>query len=168
MRKNKLLSEFPLMQQKYDYDCADASLWTVLHYFGSNMDYKTITKLAQTSPKDGTYNTNIIKMLQEINVVFRSGSVTVEELRRYAEENVPSIVDIQYRKENHKDWTDTWKNGHYVVVVYVSKKTIKYMDPIYGKIKSMPIELFKKKWHDEDMGMEYKNFAITCFSKESL
>ena len=168
MKKNKLLSEFPLMQQKYNYDCADASLWTVLHYFGSDMDYKTITNLAKTDPKDGTYNVNIIKMLQEINVIFKAGLITVDDLRECTENNIPSIVDIQYRKENHKDLPDTWKNGHYVVAVYVSKKTIKYMDPIYGKIKSMPIELFKKKWHDEDLGKVYNNFAITCFSKESL
>lgn len=162
-----LLEKFPLKQQKYNYDCAICSFWCVLHYFGSKIRYDDLITLARTNPEEGTYNVNIIKMLDELGVDHVAEKVTIKNLRYYTLNDFPVIIDIQYRKEYRKDLSRTWKYGHYVVVLAVIKNRIIFMDPNYGELRSFTIKQLKERWHDEDAGVIYRNYAIICLSKEN-
>ena len=164
--ENILLSTFPVKQQLYDYDCADTAFWCVLHYFGSNITYDEIIKILHTDPAEGTYNINIIKALDQLEVKYIAESSTIEKLRDYAFQNYPTVIDIQYRKEKGKSWANLWLEGHYEVVLEVTDTEVKLMDPDYGQIRSMPINKLLEAWHDEDADVKYQNYAITCFSKE--
>ena len=160
--------KFPLKQQKHDYDCAVCSFWCVLHYFGSKIKYDDIITLAGTTPQEGTYNVNIVKMLDKLKVSYIAEKATIKKLRYFTSHNFPVVIDIQFRKEYKKDLSKTWKYGHYVIVLAVIGSKVIFMDPNYGTLRSLSIESLKARWHDEDAGKIYRNFAITCFSKENI
>jgi len=162
-----LLKHFPKKQQKYNYDCAVCSFYTVLHYLGSKIKYNDIITLAKTSPEEGTFNVDIKRMLDKLKVDYIAEKTTVTKLRYYTSNDIPVIIDIQYRKEYKKDLSKTWKYGHYVVVLAVTNTKIIFMDPGYGEIRSLLITSLKERWHDKDAGQIYRNYAIICLSKEN-
>ncbi len=159
-----LLNTFPVMQQKTSYDCAVCALYTTLHYFGSTIDYDEIARLAGTTT-DGTYNVNIVKMLTDYKVNFIAESTNIDKLKEYADKNIPSIVDLQYRKDRNTKWANTWVNGHYVVVLAVdmNNSQVTFMDPDWGQIRHLTFDQLLERWHDEDPP-KYYNYAITIKS----
>lgn len=165
---NILLNTFPVMQQKYSYDCAVAALYTTLHYFGSTLSYDQIGVLAQTDPINGTFNVNIVAMLKNLNVNFTAEqNTTIAELKSYTDQGWPSIIDIEYAKDRNTSWNNTWVNGHYVVVLDVDmvNNKVTFMDPDWGFIRHLTIDQVIERWHDQDAGTVYNNYAITIKSK---
>jgi ABC-type bacteriocin/lantibiotic exporter with double-glycine peptidase domain len=170
IKKNDiLLNTFPVMQQKTSYDCAVCALYTTLHYFGSTITYDEVGLLAGTTT-NGTYNVNIVSMLSDYHVAFSAHEqTTIDQLKEYADENIPSIVDLQYMKDRNTKWTNTWDNGHYVVVLAVdmNNSQVTFMDPDWGQIRHLTFDQLLERWHDDDPP-KYYNYAITIKSYGDL
>ena len=160
-----LLKKFPIRQQKYNYDCANSVFWTILYYFDKKVNYNTTKTLLKTDPIEGTQIHNLEKTLKKFRINFIAENSTIPKLRKYIFNNCPSIVLIQHRKETNKEWSKTWKNGHYIVILGFYKNKVVFMDPYYGKLRNLTIRDFLKRWHDKSEDKIYKKYAIICFPK---
>lgn len=160
----KLIEEFPVKQQRNKHDCSVCVIWCVLRYFGfDEFPYREMYKFVDppTDPDIGVTGEQIIEVLRKFGIKAIHEKSNIPRLELFTKNKLPVIASIQYRKERNKSWKDTNKYGHYVVVLNVKKGKVKYMDPNYGKIKTLSTDKFKEKWHD---GEEFP--AIICYINE--
>ena len=160
----KLIEEFPVRQQRNKHDCSVCVIWCVLQYFGIEFAYREMYNFVDppTDMDKGVTGEEIVKILKKFGIKTVYEKSNILKLQSYSKNKFPVIVSIQYRKERNKSWKDTNKYGHYIVILEVKKGKVKYMDPNYGKIRSLTIEDFKDRWHDGDENEYYQYPAIVC------
>jgi len=164
---NELLQNFPVKQQRNGHDCGVCVTWCIFKYFGYNFSYKEIYDLFDP-PKEvdeGISGEEILKILRKSGIKVKSEKSNLSNLKFYTSLNHPVIVSIQHRKKYNEPWHKTIEYGHYVVVLYVDNKIVKFMDPNYGKIRILSVKEFKKRWHDGDEKNIYKYPALICYSE---
>jgi predicted double-glycine peptidase len=151
----------PLVAQKTDYSCGDASTLAVLRYW-LNDDWKqqpetTLYKPLGTTSKDGTDPRPIADFLAAqagLSADYVSGGVTVEDLEAAVDAGDPTIVDIEAwqavkRVQDMKPWATDWIDGHYVVLTGYDAQNYYFMDPsTTGRYAYIPKAQFADRWHD--------------------
>ncbi|NMC58562.1 MAG: hypothetical protein GYA51_04125, partial [Candidatus Methanofastidiosa archaeon] len=114
----------------------------------------------------GVSGDQIIKILKKFGIKTICERSNISKLRFYTTK-WPVIVSIQYKKKRNVEWKHITEFGHYVIVLEVSDKKVRFMDPNYGKIRSLNIKDFKDRWHDGDENEFCKYPAIICMVNES-
>jgi predicted double-glycine peptidase len=151
----------PLVAQKTDYSCGDASALAVLRYW-LNETWKQrpetdLYKPLGTTSKDGTEPQPIAEFLATqpgLSADFLSGDVTVEDLEAAVDAGDPTIVDIEAwqavkRAQDMKPWATDWIDGHYVVLTGYDDDNYFFMDPsTTGRYAYIPKAQFADRWHD--------------------
>ena len=163
-----LINEFPVKQQMNAHDCSVCVMWCVLKYYGIKIHYKKLYAFVAppTQNDEGLSGEEIVEFLNKFKIKTVSEKSNISSLKAYTDNGHPVIVSIQHRKEYNKEWRYTRKYGHYVVVLQVTKTSVRYMDPNYGKIQTLNIKDFKERWHDADDENFYRNPAIVCLSND--
>ena len=115
----------PHKSQKGDGYCLPTCVQMVLAYLGISRSQEAIGKILDLNPPFGVRHSNINKLASaKIKVTYETG--TLEDIRRWLEQNLPVIVFVQAGDLPH------WP-GHYfqhaVVVVGIDGQTIYVMDP---------------------------------------
>jgi ABC-type bacteriocin/lantibiotic exporter with double-glycine peptidase domain len=154
------IPNFPIREQKSDYDCGVAALWCILKYYNKNVSYKNVTSLLKTSPIHGTSVKRFIKVTKRLGLSCDYFRNDISRIKKYIRKEIPIVCLIQNQKE--LSWYNTWEHGHYVVLIGYARQRLYFFDPATGGIEMISIKKFKKQWHDMSRGVVYKKVAIAC------
>ena len=116
--KPETILVFPELHQVYDYDCGACALQSVLTYYGGTVREQKIMEHADTTEKDGTDAPGMIKALKYYGLKYKDGSMTIDEVKGYIDQNVPVILIIQaYNGKPPKTWKGKPDHSHWVVAI---------------------------------------------------
>lgn len=148
----KKILKFPELRQVYDYDCGPNAMLGILHYYGIDAREDIIIKTAETT-KRGTYINGLKKVTRKFNLEYRSGIMTVDDIKKWIDKRVPVIVSIQaWSDDKDTVWGKTWEHGHFVVCIGYSKTRLYFEDPSSGRRTFLTFKQFVERWHDTDVG----------------
>lgn len=134
--------------------CGPASLKILFSYFGKNYSEKELAKICASTKRDGTNYKGMIRGAKKFgDFVFTKGKGTVKELEYFVKkEKLPVIIN----------WFDT-DDGHYSVVVDVTKRHIVTVDPIDGKPERLlDRKTFPNIWFDF-VGKDFKKVSWSWY-----
>lgn len=168
----KIIPNFPDLRQIYDYDCGANSIMSILIYYGIDTRQEFIMEKAMTT-NDGTTPENMVKVLKSYGFNVKSGSLNIKQLKRFIDNDMPVIVLIQaWTEDEEVDWENDWHDGHYVVAIGYDDDKIIFEDPSSITRVYVPIDEFKKRWHDAiiqpNYKKVYKNYAIVPYGKNKI
>lgn len=142
MKSVKELRNEQLVRQHYDFNCAAASLATILNYqYGERYTELAVTKalLASVEPKKRAIvrkNGFTLRHIQSVSKVagYKTVNLNIDTLNELKAFNFPSIVRLVIN--------DT---PHFVVVTHIDNGRVFMADPAWGN-RSMTYYQFMKKW----------------------
>ena len=146
-----LLEGVPDVRQSTSYSCGAAALQAVLAYWGVSEREDRLMARLRTSPEQGTSPDNIIRVAREYDLEagLKEG-LGLADLEAGLREGWTVIVDLQaWRESAAAPWTETWDDGHYVVLLGVDEANLYFEDPsLLGARGSIPKREFLDRWHD--------------------
>ena len=151
---NTKILDFPVTRQSHDYSCGPGAVQAVMAYYGEDYRESQLIDSLKTDNNDGTYLKEIVKFFNTQG--FRTDikqKMTVGELIRYIDRNIPVIVLIQAwgdEKDFRNNYRNCWNDGHFVVVIGYTDKNIIFSDPALFTSGYIPIKEFADRWHDVD------------------
>ncbi len=138
----KTLRNAQVVRQRYDYNCAAASLTTLLNYqYGEKYSENAITKglmmmvkpeKRATIKQKGFSLLHIAKLSHELD--YKTVSYNLDSLEELRELNFPSIVRVILNDISH-----------FVVVKQITHNRVLLADPAWGN-RSMTLYQFSKVW----------------------
>jgi predicted double-glycine peptidase len=149
------LLPIPLVSQARPWSCGAAALMAALLYFGVYDDPESIldAELGVT-PEEGTRVESIVAEARRygLQADARVG-LTFDDLERGLSRGDVVIVAVQaWSTTAVTDWRTNWEDGHYVVLVGLSRDRVYVMDPSvrtgYGYLTR---DQFLARWHDYDL-----------------
>ena len=128
-------------KQPNGWTCGPAVARILLHYFDAKMDISEIVKKLRTTPRRGTGNVNLLRLLGENGVKFRvKENAAAKDLKKYLKNH---WVVVAY-------WIPSHKESHYSIVKKITSKRIYFHDTWFGANHSYSIRYFLKNWWDEE------------------
>lgn len=160
----------PLFRQATGYSCGAVALQAVLRYWQvfAGQESQLYPRL-DTTPKDGTAPEKLVEGARSFGLAARlQQDTTLADLRQALAKGTTVILNLQAWREAAtpaKPWTETWEEGHYVVLVGLDDHYLYAMDPsVSGAYAYLPLQEFQDRWHDyEDRTgtrREYHRLAI--------
>ena len=145
----------PLVSQARPWSCGAAALMSALVYFGVYDDPEsTLDAALGVTPEAGTRVDSIVAVARRygLQADARVG-LTLEDLESGVSRGDVVIVALQaWATRAVSDWRTDWEDGHYVVVVGLSRDRVYVMDPSvrtgYGYLTR---DQFVQRWHDYDL-----------------
>jgi predicted double-glycine peptidase len=155
----------PLVRQKTDYSCGDASTLALLRYW-HNPDWREVGETSlydtlQTTKKDGTDPQPIAAFLNGDGLGFDAAyrtedddGIELADLLAAVDAGNPPIVDLQAwqsadSRDTLKPWRTDWDDGHYVVLAGYDDVNLFFMDPSTSRAYAyIPRDEFPDRWHD--------------------
>ena len=113
-------------------DCAAACLAAVAAYYKLKLPLARIRQYASTDSK-GTNMLGLIQAAERLGFSARGVKGTYESLKKIP---LPAIAHMVVKGAMH----------HFVVIMNVSARYVRIMDPADGRIHKVPHEKFKKEW----------------------
>jgi predicted double-glycine peptidase len=146
-----LLAGVPDVRQSTDSSCGAAALQAVLAYWGiSEREDRLIARLHGT-PLQGIHPDDIVRGAREfgLQAELREG-LGLDDLEKALAGGVTIIVDLQaWRAKEDKSWTETWEDGHYMVLLGMDGRNLYFEDPsLLGSRGFIPRQEFIDRWHD--------------------
>lgn len=166
LHKMKML-KLPETQQTYNYDCGAKSLQAVLAYYGIYLREEILMKDAGTT-KTGTPILGIVKAAKKYKLKVKSKRMTIDEIKKFLDKNIPVILDLQAWSGKQKiNWKDDWKDGHYVIAIGYDRKKIYFDDPFCFQTTFLTFKEIEARWHDID-SKKVKHFShgIAIYGKK--
>lgn len=124
--------------------CGPASLKMVFDYYDVLVPEARLSEVAGATREKGASKEGMMKAAKHFGFnVFSKENASLNDLRYFIKRNIPVIVDWFFEDD-----------GHYSVVVDITKKNVVLMDPVLRKIlfyvrrRVMPIETFHRVWFD--------------------
>jgi ABC-type bacteriocin/lantibiotic exporter with double-glycine peptidase domain len=145
---HKLLP-FPDLRQTYDFDCGACALQAVFEYYGIDVREDFIMKCAHTT-HNGTCPEGIKKTAEKFNLDCNISSITIDDIKKHINKNIPVILDIQAWSTNPQctDWQHDWKDGHYVIAIGYDNQKMYFEDPSTIGRDYLTIKELQSRWHD--------------------
>ncbi|MEK7596261.1 MAG: cysteine peptidase family C39 domain-containing protein [Patescibacteria group bacterium] len=165
----KLIS-FPEFRQTFDYDCGASAMQSILAFYGIDVGEKQVMKIAGTA-KAGTSIKGIKKVARKFGLKAKSGAMSVKDIKKFINKNIPVIVPLQAwanNKNNKKvDWEKDWRDGHYVIAIGYDKEKFYFEDPAAVLRTYLAYDEFEKRWHDSDTNRKkYNHYGIIIYGKK--
>lgn len=119
--------------------CGPASLAMVLNFFGVRASENQLARLSGCTPERGVGAHRLVKALNHFGLKgLVKDFATLADIRRYVRKRrIPVIVD----------WFST-NDGHYSVVVDITRTHIVLQDPELGRKRTMDLHTFNRVWFD--------------------
>lgn len=140
---------------------------SILTYFGDTVEYKALTKEAETD-EDGTMYQHMIKVLKDhgLEVELQKGML-LSDLLSYIDKGTPVIIAIQaWTDKANVEWDTEWENGHWVVAVGYDEENVYFVDPVLlANYAYIPREELGNRWHDKDRDTVLRNAGIVVEGK---
>jgi predicted double-glycine peptidase len=145
----------PLVSQARPWSCGAAALMAALLYFGVYDDPEsTLDAALGVTPEEGTRVDSIVAEARRygLNADARVG-LTWGDLERGLSDGDVVIVALQaWASRAVTDWRTDWEDGHYVVVVGLSRERVYLMDPsVRTGYAYLTRDQFLQRWHDYDL-----------------
>jgi len=166
------ISNFPCLNQIYDYDCGAKAIEAVLAHYGKDVDEQTIMKTAGTTSRYGTSVQGIERALKKFGLKYVARKMTVADVKKYVNGGTPVILLLQaWPEEPHKkiDWKNWWSDGHYSVAIGYDKKRMYFEDPMSEMRTYLTFSEMEDRWHDM-IGKEkkvYRHLGIAVFGQRT-
>ena len=126
--------------QDRSYNCGIFATMFLLETQGIKADPRLLESIAGTTPKNGTTHEGMVKILHHYGKFTMSGRGTLDILRRH----LPAIVNYQ-----------SGGDGHYGTVLAVYKRALWLWDPSDGKVKSIKLVDFRRRWFSKRYGRRW-------------
>jgi uncharacterized protein len=164
------ISNFPCLNQTYDYDCGAKVVEAVLAHYGKDVDEQTIMKTAGTTNRYGTTVEGVEKALKKFGLRYVAKKMTIAEVKKNIDSGTPVILLLQaYPEEpqNNIDWKNFWSAGHYVVAIGYDQRKMYFEDPMNEMRTYLTFAELEDRWHDK-LGRKkkiYHNLGIAVFGQ---
>ena len=166
----------PLFRQATPYSCGATVLQAVLAYWGvfDGKESELYGPL-NTTEKDGTEPPAIVSVAKQYGLSAELREhVEIGELRKAIARHDTVILNIQaWRDSNRRmPWSETWEDGHYVVLVGMDDDNAYVMDPsTSASYAYLPLSELVSRWHDYEnrhgVRREYHQAAIFIHGKKA-
>jgi predicted double-glycine peptidase len=160
-------------RQTFDYDCGAKALQMVMEYYGVEMREDILIKELRTDA-NGTSVDRMISVAEKSGFKVSSATgVSLEQLKRFIDEEYPVIVLVQAWAERYmtlEDWKTDYDDGHYAIVIGYNGSIIIFEDPSSIRRTWLTEEEFLVRWHDLDPRTKRKldHFAMVLMGKEPV
>jgi predicted double-glycine peptidase len=163
------LIKVPRLRQATDYTCGVCALQAILAYYGEDVREDLLAKALRANNRDGTRYKEIADYANRRGYsVEIKKEAAISDLEAFINGGRPTIcliqawADAKPGKENEKiDYTDVWKDGHYVVAIGFDQDNIYFMDPsTVGNYTFIKRAEFLDRWHDTDGREKLSHFAM--------
>jgi predicted double-glycine peptidase len=124
-----------------------------MHYWGKDIDEAELMKLLGTTPEEGTYPAELVRVAREqgLEAELRD-NCTLEDLERATSQGQPVIVLGQVWRSHKSDAAsvaDEWDCGHWFIALDVDKDYVYFEDPYVRMGKGfVPRTTFDDAWHN--------------------
>jgi predicted double-glycine peptidase len=165
------LIRVPLLRQDTGYTCGVASLQSIFAYYGQDYRADKLARALKTTAQNGTDYRDIIRVAVSNGYSAQKYTgMSVDQLKGFIDAQTPVLLVIQAWPEKPVDWSQDWKDGHYVVAIGYDNDNIYFMDPAtIGNYTYIPVDEFLVRWHDKDQrGKKLINFGIVIDGKEPV
>jgi predicted double-glycine peptidase len=144
-------ASIPDVRQSTGYTCGAAALQAVLAYWGTSEREDRLAARLRSTPEAGTHPDEIIRVAREFGLTaeLREG-LDLSDLESALAAGTSVIVDLQAWRENTSiPWTETWDDGHYMVLLSTDAENLYFEDPsLLGPRGVIPRAEFVDRWHD--------------------
>ncbi len=141
----------PDVRQSTDYTCGASALQAVLAYWGIEEREDRLAARLRSTPEQGTHPEDIVRGARELGLTadLREG-LGLADLERALAEGAAVIVDLQaWRDRADIPWTETWEDGHYMVLLGLDAANLYFEDPsLLGARGVISRAEFVDRWHD--------------------
>ncbi len=166
-----MVIDLPSGRQTFDFDCGAKALQLVMAYYGVEMrEDALLEELACDS--EGVSVQHMVSVAEKagFQVAAKCG-FSLEEVKRYIDENQPVIVLVQAWAERYmtlEDWKEDNDDGHYAIVVGYHGYIIVFEDPASFRKTWMTEEEFIARWHDLDTrtGERLDRFGMVLLGRQ--
>ena len=150
---NLALFSMPDTRQSTEYSCGAAAMQAILGYWGRDIGEEDVREMLNTNEASGTYPDDIIRVAKALGLQAEyKENMSMADLENYVAEGIPVIVDCQAWRsvsQYNESWSDTWYNGHWLVVIGIDENNVTLEDPyILGDRGIMSREEFMARWHN--------------------
>lgn len=140
-------------RQTTEYSCGACSLQSVLSYWGKDIDEEDLMRLLGTTPEDGTYPEDIVRVARSLGFTAELKSqLTLQEIQQATAAGEPVMVLGQaWRSERPPDapMSEEWDSGHWFIALAVDADYVYFQDPYVRMGKGfMPRQTFEDCWHN--------------------
>lgn len=146
-----LLSTVPDVRQSTGYTCGASALQAVLAYWGTEEREDRLAARLRSTPEAGTHPLDIVRVAREFGLTadLREG-LELSDLEAALASRTTVIVDLQaWRDRADLAWTETWDDGHYMVLLGMDGENLYFEDPsLLGSRGTIPRSEFVDRWHD--------------------
>jgi predicted double-glycine peptidase len=144
-------SSLPDVRQSTGYTCGAAALQAVLAYWGFPEREDRLVARLHSTPEAGTHPADIVRVAREfgLDADLREG-LGLADLEAALRAGTTAIVDLQaWRERTDVPWTETWDDGHYMVLIGMDARNLYFEDPsLLGVRGVIPRDEFVDRWHD--------------------
>ena len=141
----------PDVRQSTGYTCGAAALQAVLSYWGTSEREDRLAARLRSTPDAGTHPLDIVRVAREFGLTaeLREG-LALSDLESALAAGTTVIVDLQaWRGRTDIPWTETWDDGHYMVLLGADAEHLYFEDPsLLGARGVIPRPEFVDRWHD--------------------
>jgi uncharacterized protein len=150
MKRFRLLKQ---TRQTTEYSCGASALQAVMSYWGKDVDEEDLMRLLGTTPEEGTYPEEIVRVARSQGFEAElKDHLTLEEVARATARGEPVIVLGQvWRSQKPADqpMTEEWDSGHWFIVLSVDQDYVYFEDPYVRMGKGfLPRQIFEDLWHN--------------------
>jgi ABC-type bacteriocin/lantibiotic exporter with double-glycine peptidase domain len=158
--------EVPIIRQSASHTCGAACFLSILGYYGYDPNEKKIIKVTETTIA-GTDTDGFEKAAKIFNLKCRlKENMTYDQLRESVKDKIPVILAIQ-AWGNKDDYSQDWKDGHFVTAVGYDKKGFFLMDPAQMGYSYISDKKLEGRWHDMEKDSEkIVRMGIMIYGKE--
>ena len=142
----------PDVRQATSYTCGVACAQAILSYYGIDEREDRLVEQFGATEKNGTSPSQLLAgfALYGLSAVLKE-QTTLDDLRVNLKQNIPTMVAIQAWVEKYppSDWSQTWEDGHWVIVIGLDERNVYFEDPsILGDRGWLTQAEFLARWHD--------------------
>ncbi len=145
------LASIPDVRQSTGYTCGVSALQAVLAYWGVSEREDRLAARLRSTPEKGTHPLDILRVAREFGLAaeLREG-LALADLEAALGSGTTVIVDLQaWRERADTSWTETWDDGHYMVLLAMDAEALYFEDPsLLGARGFIPRAEFVDRWHD--------------------
>ncbi|NTV81380.1 MAG: hypothetical protein HGA24_08160 [Candidatus Aminicenantes bacterium] len=145
------LASVPDVRQSTGYTCGAAALQAVLAYWGTSEREDRLAARLRSTPETGTHPLDIVRVAGEfgLSAELHEG-LALADLEAALAAGTTVIVDLQaWRDRTEVPWTETWDDGHYMVLLGMDLENLYFEDPsLLGARGVIPRDEFLDRWHD--------------------
>jgi len=165
----KKISNFPEIEQAFDYDCGACAMQAVLEYYGIDLREEKFIKLLGTTKKYGTAFKGFKKAAKKFKLKSIFREMSIDMLKKNIDLGRPTIIALQaWPDRKTTRWEKHWSSGHYVIPIGYDKKKIYFDDPSVLKRAYLTFKELEKRWHDVDgkSKKRYSHMGISFYGRK--